>query len=63
MVIQYMVILHDILASFKRKPDIIAVTETRLNDNTVCNVDITGYNFFNVNSPTSAGGVGIYISK
>jgi hypothetical protein len=56
-------LLHDILASFKRKPDIIAVTETRLNDNTVCNVDITGYNFFNVNSPTSAGGVGIYIAN
>ena len=37
-------LLHDIrLASFKRKPAIIAVTETRLNDNTVCNVDITGY--------------------
>jgi hypothetical protein len=26
-------------------------------------IDITGYNFFNVNSPTSSGGVGIYIAN
>lgn len=53
-------LLNDLLHSFDKVPDVLAVTETRLNNQSVQNIDIPGYNFYHINSLTMAGGVGIY---
>ena len=47
----------------KELPNIIAITETRLAEDSHHNIRIPGYIFLGVNSKTSAGGVGIYISE
>jgi exonuclease III len=54
-------LLNDMIYSVSHKPDILAVTETRLNDNTIDNVDIHGYTFYHTDSPTKAGGAEIYV--
>ena len=41
------------------EPEILAFTETRLNKNSVCNVD----QLYHTDSPASAGGAAIYITK
>ena len=52
------------VAQLKRKPDIIAVSETKLGINRVHeNNELSGYNFIHRGSLTNAGGVGIYINK
>ena len=53
-------LLNDMLYSIDSRPDIIAVTETRLNSNSISNVDLPNYNFFHADSPTPAGGTAIY---
>ena len=46
------------------KPDVIAITETKLNDtNYNVNLNLTGYVFIHKISPTRAGEVGFYINK
>ena len=45
------------------KRDVLAVTETKLNEKTVSNVDILGYNFYHVDLLTAAGGTGIYVNQ
>ena len=42
------------------RPEVIAVTETRLNSNSISNVDLPNYNFFHAYSLTLAGGAAIY---
>ena len=54
-------LLIDMLYSIYSWPEIIAVTETRLNSNSISNVDLPNYNFFHVDSPTLAGGTAIYV--
>ena len=56
-------LLTDVLLAVKELPNIIAITETKLTENSQQNINIPGYNFVGVNSKTSAGGVGFYISK
>lgn len=56
-------LVNDLIYSLSFKPDILAVTETRLNANTVVNVDLLGYNFIHMDSPTAAGGTGIYVTQ
>lgn len=57
-----MSLLNDVLYSLNKNPEKLAVTtETRLNNETVSNIDLCNYNFIN-DSVTSAGGAGIYIS-
>ena len=51
------------LLAVKELPNIIAITETKLTENSQQNVNIPGYNFVGVNSKTSDGGVGFYISE
>ena len=48
------------LHSIDSRPKVIAVTETRLNSNSISNVDLPNYNFFHADSPTLAGGTAIY---
>ena len=52
------------IAQFDVKPDIIALSETKITDkvNENPHVDIAGYNFIFSKSPTCFGGVGLYIS-
>ena len=46
----------------KSSPEIIAISETKLQEGNVNNIGIPGYVFLNFNSPTNAGGVGLYVS-
>ena len=55
-------LLNDMLHSIDSRPDIIAVTETRLNPNSISNVDLPNYNLFHSDSPTLAGGTAIYVN-
>ena len=52
-------LLNDMIYTLSSKPDIIAVTETKLNVNTIHNIEIPGYNFYHVDSATAAGGAGV----
>ena len=53
-------LLNDMLHAIDSRPEVIAVTETRLNSNSISNVDLPNYNFFHADSPTLAGGTAIY---
>ena len=44
-------------------PDIIAITESKINEKTSANLNSPGYVFVNINSKTQAGGVGLYLSN
>lgn len=55
-------LLHDILNTVKSLPDIIAISETQLNENTSVNLHIPGYLFVRTDSKSHACGVGLYIS-
>ena len=56
-------LLEDFIYSLDKRPEILAITETRLNANSVCNVDLLNYELYHTDSPTSAGGSAIYIIK
>ena len=56
-------LLEDILLTVKETPNVIAISETKLNDYSRQNVNIPGYTFLNTNSKTAAGGVGLYVSE
>ena len=56
--------LSHYLTDFNRKPDVIAVSETKLKENMIySNIELDGYQFIHRNSHTSAGGVGIYVKS
>ena len=55
--------LEDIICTVKESPEIIAISETKLQEKNIYNINIPGYFFLNTNSSTSAGGVGLYVSK
>ena len=52
----------DILATLKRKPDIICISETRIKEILV-NIDIEGFDFVFTCPNFTSGGVGVYISN
>ena len=56
-------LLNDILLLCKELASIIAISETKLNENSVDNVSIDGYRFLSYTSPTNAGGVGLYLKN
>ena len=56
-------LLEDFLYSLDKRPEILAITETRLNANSVCNVDLLNYELYYTDSPTLAGGSAIYVIK
>ena len=56
-------LLSDLISVLSSKPDIIGISETKLNKNSVDNIDLLGYNLYQTDSNTNAGGVGIYVSK
>lgn len=55
--------LNELLVSFDLLPDIIALSETKLNLGQVNYPDLTGYNFFHKGTTTSWGGVGLFVKK
>ena len=56
-------LVRDILYCLYSRPNIIAISETRLNENSVWNIELSNYYFFHHDSPTAAGGAGLYVSK
>ena len=57
-------LLEDFLYSLDKRPEILAIIETRLNANSICNVDLVNCELYHTDSPTSsAGGAAIYITK
>ncbi len=56
-------LLEDFICSLDVKPDILAISETKLNSKTVTNIDIPRYQFFLADSETAAGGTGLYVSN
>lgn len=55
--------LEEILNSLDSKPDILGITETKLNEFSITNLDLSNYNLFRTDSKTSAGGTALYISN
>ena len=47
-------LLHDILLTVETRPDIIAISETKINENSYANINLPGYNFVNTNSKSQA---------
>ena len=54
--------LHELIVNAKTHPDLIAITETRIKNKPLINIDIPGYSFSYVTSSSNAGGVEIYVS-
>ena len=52
--------VEEFFNGMSRIPDAIAISETKLNANSVTNVNIPNYTFLRKDSPTNAGGVGLY---
>ena len=52
---------HDFLTTVKTMPD-IAISESKINENTSANLNIHGKAFVNINSKTQVGGVALYVS-
>ena len=56
--------LHQMIIKLPVKPDLIAITETKLNKNSNINfIQLKNYTFIHNDSNTNAGGVGIYINN
>ena len=56
--------LNKCICDLKTKPSVIAITETKLNQNRMsANINIYGHNFIHHDSKTCAGGVAFYIEE
>ena len=53
--------IESLLFEISSLPDLIAITDTKLNSFTARQASIEYYNFSHANSMSNAGGVGIYI--
>jgi len=56
-------LLEELLCSLDQKPDIVVISETKLNENSIIYVDMDFYNFYHSDSKTNTGGVGLSIAK
>ena len=56
-------LLEELLCSLDFKLDILGITETKLSEKSLSNVNIEGYNFFHTDSLTNAGGAALYIAN
>ena len=43
-------LLNELLCTLIRTPDILAVTETKLHENSTVNIEVPGYNFFHTDA-------------
>ena len=55
--------VEEFFNGMSRIPDAIAISETKLNANSVTNVNIPNYTFLRKDSSTNAGEVGLYIKQ
>ena len=55
--------LHEFLCSLQIRPKIICLSESRINHKPFINIELPDYKFVHIDSPTSAGGVAVYISS
>ena len=53
--------IEEFFDGMTRLPHVIAISETKLNSNSVSNLNLPNYTFLRKDSPTYAGGVGFYI--
>ena len=56
-------LLEEILCSLDSKIDILGITETKLREKSISDVNIEGYNFYHTDSTTNAGGATLYITS
>ena len=56
-------LLHDILLTVETRPDVMAISETKINENSFVNINLPRCNFVNTNSKSQAGGVGLYLAN
>ena len=55
--------MHNFLQSLDFSPDITYLSETRIKNEPMTDISITGYSFIHVKSHSTVGGVAVYISK
>ena len=55
--------LHEFLYSLPIRPKIICLSESRINHKPFINIELPDNKFVHIDSPTSAGGVAVYISS
>ena len=55
-------LIEEFITEVKYSPEVIGISETKINSNTCLNLNIPGFDFFHNDSSTNAGGVGIYIN-
>ena len=51
------------ISDLNRLPHAIAISETKLKEESTTNVNLPGYRFFRNDSPTLTGGVGLYLKE
>ena len=51
------------ISDLNRLPNAIAISETKLKEESTTNVNLPGYRFFRNDSSTFAGGLGIYLKE
>ena len=56
-------VLCELISNLCRSPDVILITETRIQEAPAVNIEIQGYNLKFASSPTKAGGVAMYFTK
>lgn len=55
--------LQNNLNTLSCQPDIIAIRETKLNDNSITNIAVENFEFFHTNSTMAAGGSALYVKN
>ena len=56
--------IEELLYDLNKSPDVIAISETKLNDDSnLGQANIQGYHLLNLNSKSNAGGVALYVSQ
>ena len=56
--------IEELLYDFNKSPDAVAISETKLNDDSnLGQANIQGLDLLNVNSKSNAGGVDLYVSQ
>ena len=56
-------ILKEFVISVGKKPSVLAISESKLNENTVSKIELKGYEFYHTDSSTNAGGAALYVSE
>ena len=55
--------IEEFLSELNVLPEIISIFETELNSQSTSNVNIAQYDFFHNDSPSKAGGIGLYVKN